>query len=221
MSLNNFLVEEEVVELWVNGSLKTAFACTPEAIKELAVGHLVCEGMVDGLDDIDFLEISPRKVRVQIPENAGRNPQKRRPLTPALSDLQNLAREMFSRAEIYKKGGGIHCAALSDGRTLLAFKEDIGRQNALDKIVGEALFKGLKLHQLVYISSGRINTEIMEKAKNCGFPLVVSRSLVSSLAYGEAKKNRIGLIGRITTDQPIMYNPLGIEPAPLKEQKFA
>jgi FdhD protein len=221
LNLNNFLVEEAEVELWVNGALKTTFACTPEALKELAAGHLVCEGMINGLDDIIFEEISSQKVRVRITGEGKRKEKRGAPLCLALTDLQNLAKEMFSRAEIYKRGGGIHCAALSDGTSLLAFKEDIGRQNALDKIVGEALLKGLDPERLVYISSGRINTEIMEKAKNCGFPLVVSRSLVSTLAYQEAKKNGIGLIGRIITPRPIMYNPLGIDPAPLKEQKFA
>lgn len=221
MNLNNYLVEEAEVELWVNGVLKTVFACTPEAIEELAAGHLVCEGMVNGPSEIKFEEITPMKVSVTIPADCPMESKNRKPLNISLTELQNLAKEMFSRAEIYKRGGGIHCAALTDGRSLLAFKEDIGRQNALDKIVGEAILKGLKPDQLIYISSGRINTEIMEKAKNCGFPLVVSRSLVSTLAYAEAKKNRIGLIGRIITPQPIMYNTLGIDPAPLKEQKFA
>ena len=221
MNLNNYLVEEAEVELWVNGVLKTIFACTPEAVKELAVGHLACEGMINGLSECEIEEISPLKVSVRIPADCRREEKERKQLKISLPELQSLAKEMFSRAEIYKRGGGIHCAALTDGTGLLAFKEDIGRQNALDKIAGEALIKGLRLDQLIYISSGRINTEIMAKAKNCGFPLVVSRSLVSTLACGEAKKNRIGLIGRIITPQPILYNPLGIDPAPLIEQKFA
>lgn len=221
MNPNRVLVEETTFDLWVNGRLETVFACTPGAIRELVLGHLVSQGYIDGVDQVVFEDERSGTVRVRISGGSSREKSERIPLDLACSSLREFAGEMFSRAVIYKKGGGIHCAALTDGEKLVAFKEDIGRQNALDKVVGEALLKGLPLNRLGYISSGRINIEIMEKVKNCRFPLVVSRSLVSSLAYEEAKRHRIALIGRIGDPSPIMYNSPGIESESRDERKFA
>jgi len=215
------LVEEHQLRLMVNGEFRVVFSCTPASLRELVAGYLAGEGLIRSLEDLTILEESDSLFRVEVPKEPFPDRIPSPQIRTDCAVLRELAAEMFSRAEIYKKGGGIHCAALTDGRRLLAFQEDIGRQNALDKVVGEALFAGLDPSTLGYISSGRINIEIMEKVKHCGFPLVVSRSLVSTLAYEEAKKHRIALIGRIPDPSPMLYNPLGIGIEPADTQKFA
>ena len=95
----------------------------------------------------------------------------------------------------YRKSGGIHSAAVGEGRTVLLYSEDIGRHNTLDRIAGEALFKGIDLKGKVLITSGRVSTEMVTKAAMLGIALIVSRTSPTDLAVQLAKDAGITLIG--------------------------
>jgi FdhD protein len=200
------LVQEEQFKLYVNGIYYSNFLCTPEAVKELVTGNLFTNGNISSLRHVDKIDIKGYKIYADISgssslENTGGGEF----VLPALDVLKVLAESMFRSAEIYKVHGGIHCSALSDGERMIAFKEDIGRHNAFDKVVGEALLKGHDLNRLIYFTSGRVNQEVMIKASTCGFSLIVSRSICSSSAFRLAEKYGIKLIGRILTSEPVIY----------------
>ena len=113
---------------------------------------------------------------------------------------------MFNQAVKYKKHRGIHCGALSDGKKILAFYEDVGRHNVLDKLIGHAFLKELPLNTLIYLTSGRINATIAEKAAAGKIPYIISRSIITSRALDIAKTNNLGIIGRVESASPIVYN---------------
>jgi FdhD protein len=95
----------------------------------------------------------------------------------------------------YRKSGGIHSAAVGDGRTILLHSEDIGRHNTLDRIAGEALFKGIDLKGKVLLTSGRVSTEMVTKAAMLGISLIASRTSPTDLAVHLAQEAGITLIG--------------------------
>ncbi|MGQ0554066.1 MAG: formate dehydrogenase accessory sulfurtransferase FdhD [Planctomycetota bacterium] len=98
---------------------------------------------------------------------------------------------------VFRSTGGLHAAGLfrPDGR-LLALAEDVGRHNAVDKIVGEALrFGRLPLSNTLLLVSGRAGFEIVQKARRAGIPILCSVSAPSSLAVSLAKDGRQTLIG--------------------------
>jgi FdhD protein len=83
----------------------------------------------------------------------------------------------------FERTGGIHAVGLFDAQgSLLVLREDIGRHNALDKVLGAALLGGLSLDDTVLMVSGRLGFEIAQKALVGGIPVVASISAASSLA---------------------------------------
>lgn len=221
---NTAAVDEAQVSLYIGNEMIANFFCTPQEISELCIGHLYIQGIINKAEDVLLKEVEtrePRKIiatlyphtqnlQTQNQQVRGTRDQLDRetqaaPPTPPIEELRSAAAEMFAMAEIYPKCGGVHCSALLEGSEIVAFKEDIGRHNAMDKVIGEALQKHKDISQLIYLTSGRINAEIINKAARAGLRIVVSRSIVSTIALEKARKHGIGLVGRIEWKEPIVY----------------
>jgi FdhD protein len=96
----------------------------------------------------------------------------------------------------FERTGGIHAVALFDERgSLLVLREDIGRHNAVDKVLGAAFVGGLPLSETVMMVSGRLGFEIAQKAVVGGVPIVASISAASSLAVELAAEFGLTAIG--------------------------
>ena len=121
--------------------------------------------------------------------------------------LCNLADAMRGDQAVFEKTGGLHAAGLfSANGELLELREDIGRHNAVDKIVGWAVLKGrIPLAENILMVSGRGGFEIVQKAIAAGVPAVVSVSAPSSLAVKLARELRLTLIGFARVRRFVIY----------------
>ena len=117
--------------------------------------------------------------------------------TPDLppSAIGKLVEELFQSQELYRDTGGVHTSALSDGERILLSAEDIGRHNTLDKIAGLCLMKNIWPTTRILISTGRISSEMLQKAARLGAPILISRTSPSSLSIEMADRYGITLIG--------------------------
>ena len=120
-----------------------------------------------------------------------------KPMTISKDILFGLQDTLREKQSIFEETGGIHAAALftPDGNLILV-REDVGRHNALDKVIGNALLSGLcPLVQTILLLSGRASYELIQKASMAGIRIIASVGAPSSLAVSLAREMKITLIG--------------------------
>lgn len=228
-------VEESPVWLELNGTPVVTWMCTPDQLDDLVVGWLFGEGYIDRLEDIAkmrpcarepgfWVDIAPE--RVTAVESSGRRrilasgcgsvttflgslaDVPRRKGSPPEFDtpkLRALFKELFARGGRYKETGGIHAAALTDGEQLLFHAEDIGRHNAVDKVLGAAVQAGRRPDDLVLLVTGRISGELAYKAARANLSAIATPSVPSTIAVEIARSSGMVLIGRAVSGQPQMH----------------
>jgi len=120
--------------------------------------------------------------------------------------LFNLSDSLNQHQSVYQHTGGMHAAAVFDlnGKILLV-REDIGRHNALDKVVGAVLTERMNAHDKILWLSSRIGFELVQKALASGFNTVVALGAPSSLAVALAEKNQLTLIGFLSDEKFNIY----------------
>jgi FdhD protein len=132
---------------------------------------------------------------------------------PGMEELRGWFKALFARGERYKDTGGIHAAALIDPAAepspLIAHAEDIGRHNAVDKVLGGALLAGREVHGLGLLVTGRISAELAFKAARAGLAYVATPSVPSSLAVEIARRSGMILIGRAVSGHPQHHGAAG------------
>ena len=198
--------------------------CTPEHLDDLARGFLHTSGLLAGPGDFLGCEVDPAvwTVRVHLAaevepeqlsrrtytsgcgkgvmfasalEQAGREPMPLGFTLPA-ARVQELANWFRRYSDLHHATGGVHTVALSvDGLDPELIRDDVGRHNAADKVVGRALALGVDLGRTAMVTSGRISSEIVHKGRRAGIPVLISLGAPTHQAVLLARDMSLTLIG--------------------------
>jgi FdhD protein len=219
---------EKKVRISVNGRHALSLYCSPQMIREFVVGVVFNEGLISGGWCAERLSIEyGDDINVDIPATGtisegertitsgcaggislSRNLPEQRLSDPSVFDLhalRELYREFQKRSEGYRATGGVHSAALADSRQTLVFAEDIGRHNAVDKVIGYALLEDIPFSGKILLASGRLSSEIVSKCSRCGIPVIISRAAPTSLSVEIAERSGLTLIGFARGDRMNIY----------------
>ena len=220
------VVSEGLVRLHVNGQELATLMCSPHELDILALGFLANEGIIATQDDVRLVKVCPSQACVDVwLRDAGRELPAHGIITsgcgggitfsdltagiePLVSNMrvtpQQLGR-LLAALQGTQRTRGVHTAALAAGETLLMVVEDVGRHNTIDRIRGKCLMQGLPTAERILLTTGRISSEMLDKAAHMQVPVVVSRTSPTSLSVALAQAWNITLVGYVRRDSLNVY----------------
>ncbi|HOX42036.1 MAG TPA: formate dehydrogenase accessory sulfurtransferase FdhD [Myxococcota bacterium] len=195
------LVNEAPLTIEVHGEPLLRIAYTPGDEQALVVGLCFSRGLIDQLEDFEnldfFREGEPGRARVRLRTGrARREPPRSRDRVPDEFFAVQAPRcfeTLYRHQALKSRTVAAHAVALLDRELLpLAVKEDLGRHNAYDKAIGQALLDGVLGRAWVAVLTSRVVSELVQRSVRAGLAVVLSVSRPSALAVSEA--DRSGLI---------------------------
>lgn len=220
----DYLVQELPVTIYSNGLEMVSLLCTPEYLDELALGFLVSEGFLENREELESVQVDREKaqvcVKIRRSHTSAEETFLKRYLTTgcgkgtsfSLDKLEEfkqvtgqlrltpdqvlaLVSDLQERSQLFKHTGAVHSSALALPEKIILYREDIGRHNAIDKILGWSFLQGEVLHSRIIVTSGRLSSEMVLKMARAGIPVVISRSAPTALAVKLAEKLGVTLVG--------------------------
>jgi FdhD protein len=227
--LTGEVVREQPLTVYVNGERFLTLLCSPLDLDALILGYLWMEKIIAGIDEVTACEISVVDGRADVTlahavtlpteriltSGCGGGitfridhrlfPRVQSSLRVRPGQLTARMKDLFAAAVQYRRSRGIHGAALADGERLLLVAEDVGRHNAVDKIKGQALMRGIPTEDRILLSTGRVSSEMLLKAARMGVPVVASRTSPTEMAVALAEQLDITVCGYVRPDSLNVY----------------
>jgi FdhD protein len=209
----------------VNQKQIVTLLCTPTELDAMAIGFLLSEGILNKRESLLDVQVDEKKFTVSVtlkdlPDNieaifnkktitsgCGQGitytdaeslkslPPNRSLLQVSPEKIRNILKEFRTISELFIKTGGVHSAALVYQEKIILFSEDIGRHNAVDKLLGKAFLAGIPTNDKILLSSGRISGEIMTKVIRNRIPILISRTAPTCMSITYAEDHGVTLIG--------------------------
>lgn len=227
-------VSEEVpLTLEVNGHETATLLCSPDHLRDLVTGFLFTSGLIADLKALKSLLIDQERYRAlaQIEgdfsefvfkrvytSGCGKgvifyNPldvmnkvslEEGFSLRPA--EIALLMKEFIRGSSEHTRTRGVHSGALADKERILIFRDDIGRHNALDKVIGQALEMGLDFTGMVMLTTGRISSEILSKVLRCRVPVIAALGSPTNQAIKLARVANLTLVSHVRGSRMDVYS---------------
>jgi FdhD protein len=220
------VIVEKPLSLFVNGRAVLTAVTSPSMIEEFVTGYLYTERIIRSSDDIESIQVRNMDVRVITKDLVSTLGPKKTVLSgcggsgsfldfsglPEIQSDFSVPRDEIPamvkvalESELHVKTGGIHVVGLVTGGKLAVAVEDIGRHNALDKVVGSAIIHKMDLSRSYIIISGRISSEMVRKCLVANIPVIVSRGATTTYALEIAEKKGLSVIGFVRSTKMVIY----------------
>lgn len=225
---------ERPITLYMNDVEVATVQATPEDLAEMAVGFMLSEGLLTDRDEFTGVEVDRKRGMVYVATDE-RVPDdlvfKTRYVTSGCGKgitfssvghargLEKITSDMTVESELlyeymgqlargaqqYRDTGGTHACGLARDGKVVYVREDVGRHNALDKLLGRAWLDAVPSTDAVLLTTGRISYEMAVKAAKAKVPIVVSRTAVTDLAAEIAEELGITLVGYARGGKLVVY----------------
>jgi FdhD protein len=199
---------EAQMQLIVNEQYVTDFLYSTGVDEQLVIGYLLASGLIKDIEDIDKIEIENEVCKVWVSDKDGKEVLiKDASITISHRQLIDIRSKLLDSQPHHLATRGFHGAILWELSTGKWFAcEDIGRHNAVDKVIGYGLQNGFTLSESMVLLSGRLVSDIVTKCRNSGIPLMASMTVATDGGIRKGVESNMTIIGGLSEDGFWLYN---------------
>jgi FdhD protein len=199
---------EAQIQLIVNGQHVTDFLYSPGWDEQLVIGFLMSSGLVSNIGSIEKIEIENEYGKVTISNEEDRPIRLLNlGITVSHRQLLEIRDTLLKNQQKHRASRGFHGAIIWELSTRRYFVcEDIGRHNAVDKVIGYALQKNYNPAQCMILLSGRLVSNIVSKGRNAGISLMASMTVATDRGIEQASDSEMTLVGSLSEEGFWLYN---------------
>jgi len=192
------VVTELGLSIIINGQHFATAMITPMMEKEFIIGHLFGRGIIENIADIESITVKDNMAEVTLLEEE----DKAKGLAEIHSDFKVSSEDIFDgvnailKSKIYAETEAIHSAGLfKHGVEPVCIAEDVGRHNALDKVIGYALINKVDFRNTFAVSTGRMVSDMVSKICRASIPVAATKTAVTKLGVEIGQKCGLTIIG--------------------------
>jgi len=215
----DYVCVEETYKLYINDEFIVDMVASPNDLEQLGAGYSVSGGYLSP-KSIEEVKVDGKKIIVKATEGDKEECTLKKD-NPKLSikTIKKIMNIMPHLSETWKLTGGAHWAGLFDlNGNKIVFSEDIGRHNAVDKVIGYAVLNKIDLKNCILVSSGRQPYVMVKKAVNAKIPIIITKSPSTNRGVKLARENNIILIGFARGERFTIYS--GVERIEFEQNPF-
>jgi FdhD protein len=206
---NERIARESYMDLYINDAIAERFTFSPGHEKQLVIGYLLSSGAIRGLNDIERTEMKEQICRVWLSPHLKNKPAGSGGAVQHVAYDEILkASQILKNSQVHHRATrGFHAAMLMDLTTEKWFTcEDIGRHNAVDKVIGYCLEEGFNLPNSLLILTGRLISNIVQKGVNSGLAVIASLTVSTNEGIQIARESDTTLIGGLSEKGSWLYH---------------
>lgn len=232
----DWVTEEAPLTIEVNGGEIATLLCSPTDLKSLVVGFLFTSGFIEEASAIKSLVIDQERWKAHVDTSVNFPPEMifKRIYTSGCGKgiifhspmdlmqriripdgftieggkISGLMKQFLTSSGEYRQTGGVHSSALVSGEDMIV-KDDLGRHNAVDKVIGEGLLKKVDFGDRLLLTSGRISSEIVSKVLRCRAPVIASSGAPTNQAVKLARDANLTILGFVRGKRMNVYSGEG------------
>jgi FdhD protein len=230
------VARETPLEILINGEPFVTILASPSQQEELAIGHLLTEGVLRDNAEIRNLSRSKNRISIEVEKGAAARsrvarisrlitthcgsvdaylkfldrtmkPHVNSKTSVRASQVLKSAEQLTSNSKVFRLTGGTHAAALfRPTGEILSMSEDVGRHNAIDKVIGMAAINKVLTRDLMLFSTGRMSADMVMKPARCNIPIVASTAGPLNSGVVVARRTGVTLVGFVRGQKMNVYS---------------
>lgn len=203
------IIKETALKVVVDDQHLATAMITASMEQEYVLGYLYIQGIISNMEDIVSMEIKNNSALIKLKHN-----RIQRKISENIdSDLIVRKEDVFHcvrailKSPVFSETEAVHSAGLFlNGNEAISITEDLGRHNALDKVIGACLLKHIDFRKTLAASTGRQPAEMILKCRNAGIPIIATKGVPTSMAVELAEKIGITVAGLVRGDTMVVYS---------------
>ena len=233
--IEDVVTRESSLTIIFNNHELVTLLCSPTNLDYLTVGFLSYQGLVKNKEEIEKITVDDQRGVVWVETKEKKELPKELLYKPVIAsgggkeasaysttDTQRevkidsqvviaphqvfkLMDEFQRYSQVYRATGGVHSAALCDTKSILLFNDDLGRHNAIDKIIGECILKDIPTNDGILLTTGRVPSEQLLKVARRKIPIMISLTVPTDLGVKLAADFGVNLIGSVRGKKMNVY----------------